>query len=209
MDARHRGVFANHPPQLPPDTQVSGYLKTKPAEAGSLKRFSAAAVHFIGHGLAAARRLNVWRFWRRGRWYALLILLLTVGCSPILSRRAQLYSLAERHDDAIIDLTAALELDPDNPELYTLRGQMYLALYEWDAALADYNAALELAPDYADAYYYRGVLYASILQTGLETRDDALADFRRYLELAPDGDHAAEAAQAIADLEAAQDALDG
>ncbi|MBI5670397.1 MAG: tetratricopeptide repeat protein [Chloroflexi bacterium] len=123
------------------------------------------------------------------------------------AHRAQLYALVERYDDAITDLTAALELDPENPELYTLRGQMYLALYEWDKALADYNTSLELAPDYADAYYYRGVLYASILQTGLTTRDDALADFRRYLDLAPDGDHAKEAAQAIADLEAAQDAL--
>ncbi|GIL14416.1 MAG: hypothetical protein BroJett038_31360 [Chloroflexota bacterium] len=122
---------------------------------------------------------------------------------------AQEHALASRYDDAIADLTAALEITPQNPELHLLRGQMYLALYEWDKALTDYNAALELAPDYADAYYYRGVLYASILQTGLDTRDDALADFRRYLELAPTGDHAADAAQYVADLEAAQDALNG
>jgi tetratricopeptide (TPR) repeat protein len=127
----------------------------------------------------------------------------------IFAVRAQLYALTERYDDAIHDLTAALDYNPDSPALYSLRGQMYLALYEWDKALADYNAALELAPDYSDAYYYRGVLYTSILQTGLATRDQALADFRRYLELAPDSDHAAEAAQAIADLEAAQDALNG
>lgn len=125
----------------------------------------------------------------------------------IFAVRAQLYALTERYGDAITDLTAALDYNPESPALYTLRGQMYLALYEWDKALADYNAALDLAPDYADAYYYRGVLYASILQTGLETRDKALADFQRYLELVPDGDHAEAAAQAIADLEAAKDAL--
>ncbi|NWG15671.1 MAG: tetratricopeptide repeat protein [Chloroflexi bacterium] len=122
-------------------------------------------------------------------------------------KRAEFYALIERYADAITDLTAAIELEPEDPKLYTMRGQMYLALYEWDAALADYNAALELAPDYTDTYFYRGVLYASILQTGLDTRDDALADFRRYLDLAPDGDRAADAAQHIADLEAAQDAL--
>lgn len=122
---------------------------------------------------------------------------------------AQEHALTSRYDDAITDLTAALEIAPQNPELHIMRGQMYLALYEWDAALADYNAALELAPDYADAYYYRGVLYASILQTGLDTRDNALADFHRYLELAPAGDHAAAAVQYVTDLENAQDALNG
>lgn len=126
--------------------------------------------------------------------------------------RAQLNALVDRYNDAITDLTTAIKLNSENPAyeiyyLYTLRGQMYLALYEWDKALADYNTALNLAPDYADAYYYRGVLYASILQTGLATRDDALADFRQYLELAPDGDHAADAAQAITNLEAAKEAL--
>ncbi len=195
-----------------PDTQVSGCPRTKPVEAGSLRRFSA-VVHFIGYGFTAARRLNVWRFFRRVRGCTLLfaLLMVTNACGtremPSLVFRAQLYALAERYDDAITDLTAALEFDSQSPELYILRGQMYLALFEWDKALADYNAALELAPDYADAYYYRGLLYASILQTGLATRDNALADFRRYLDLAPDGDHAANAAQAIADLEAAREAL--
>jgi tetratricopeptide (TPR) repeat protein len=114
-----------------------------------------------------------------------------------LSRRAQLYALAYRYDDAITDLNTAIELDPDNPELYTLRGQMYLYLYKWDSSLADYNRAIELDPEYADAYYYRGVLYYSILQTGVELRSESLADFQHYLELAPDGDHAADSARYI------------
>jgi tetratricopeptide (TPR) repeat protein len=115
----------------------------------------------------------------------------------ILPRRAQLYALTYRYDDAIADLNTAIELDSDNPELYTLRGQMYLYLYEWDSALADYNHAIELDPAYADAYYYRAVLYYSILQTGVELRPEALADFQHYLELAPEGDHAPDAAHYI------------
>jgi tetratricopeptide (TPR) repeat protein len=112
-------------------------------------------------------------------------------------RRAELFALISRYDDAIADLNAAIELDPDNPELYTLRGQMYLYLYEWDSSLADYNHAIELDPDYADAYYYRAVLYYSILQTGVELRTEALADFQHYLDLAPDGDHAPDATHYI------------
>jgi len=122
--------------------------------------------------------------------------------------RAQLYALEGRYDDAIADLTGAIELPSDDtPILFILRGQMYLALYEWDSALADYNTAIELDPDYADAYYERGVLYYSILQTGVELRADALADFRHYLELAPDGDHAEDAARYVEQIEAELAAL--
>jgi tetratricopeptide (TPR) repeat protein len=118
-------------------------------------------------------------------------------------------ALASRYDDAIADLTVAIALEPENPELYTLRGQMYLYLYEWDSVLADYNAALALAPEYADTYYYRGILYYSILQTGQELRPEALADFQHYLELAPAGIHAAEAARYAATIQAELDALNG
>jgi tetratricopeptide repeat protein len=124
-----------------------------------------------------------------------------------LSQRAQIYALAERYDDAINDLSAAIQLTPNNPELYTLRGQMYLYLYQWDNVLADYNKAIQLDPTYADAYFLRGVLYYSILQTGAEHYSDALSDFQRYVELAPDGDHAADAAKYAAQIQAQQNAL--
>ncbi len=201
--------FAAAPPEakavwLPP--------KSRPLK-GLLNALYCLPAPSLGLAFWSAEGLNPRRFYRRARWYTLLVALVLVTSACVtremtsLVFRAQLYGLVERYDDAITGLTTVLELDPQNPELYLLRGQMYLALYEWDKALADYNAAIELAPDDADAYYYRGVLYASILQTGLATRDDALTDFRRYLDLAPDGDHAANAAQAITDLEAARDAL--
>lgn len=125
------------------------------------------------------------------------------------TKRAEFYALASRYDDAVTDLTAAIEIEPENPELYTMRGQMYLYLYEWDSVLADYNTAIELDPAYADAYFFRGILYYSILQTGQELRPEALADFQYYLELAPDGTHAAEAARYAATIQAELDALDG
>jgi tetratricopeptide (TPR) repeat protein len=130
-----------------------------------------------------------------------------------LNKSAQLYALAEHYDDAIANLTTAIELPldniPDPPNLYILRGQMYLALYEWDSALADYNTAIELDPEYADAYYERGVLFYSILQTGVELRTDALADFQRYLELAPDGEKAADAARYVEQIQTELEALNG
>ena len=117
-----------------------------------------------------------------------------------------LYALAFRYDDAIADMDAAIALDPNNPALYVERGQRIILLYEWDRALADYNHALELDPNYADAYYYRGILYASVPE-GIDARRSALADFQRYLDLAPDGQHAADAARYLADIQAQFDAL--
>lgn len=126
--------------------------------------------------------------------------------SEALEVRAQLYALENRFDNAIIDLTRAIELAA-NAENYTLRGAMYLALFEWDSALMDFNTAIELNSAYPNAYYQRGLLYASILQTGAEFYDEALADFQHYLELAPEGEHAAEAAQYITDLQSQQQSL--
>jgi tetratricopeptide (TPR) repeat protein len=121
-----------------------------------------------------------------------------------LVRRAQLYILAFRYDDAIADMDAAINLDPDNPELYVLRANITLLIYEWDRVLADYNTAIELAPDYADAYFYRGVFYYTRTEYDL-----ALADLNHYLELTPDGIHAADTTTYIEEIERTQAALDG
>lgn len=112
-----------------------------------------------------------------------------------LTKRAQLYALAFRYDDAIADMDFAIEIDLANPELYLLRGQMILLLYEWDRVLADYNRAIELDPNCADAYYYRGILFYT-----QGPRENAITDFQRYLELAPAGEHAADTVQYIQDI---------
>jgi tetratricopeptide (TPR) repeat protein len=111
-----------------------------------------------------------------------------------------------RYDEAIADMDAAIALDPNSPALYVERGQRIILTYEWDRALADYNRALEIDPNYADAYYYRGILYASVPE-GINARQSALADFQRSLDLAPDGEHAADAARYITELQAQLDAL--
>jgi tetratricopeptide (TPR) repeat protein len=124
-----------------------------------------------------------------------------------LTRRSQLYALAFRFDEAVADMDAAIELDPDNPTLYIERGQRLLLLYEWDRALADYNRAIELDPNYADAYYYRGVLYASVPE-GFDARVEAIADFQHYLELNPNGAHAQDAQRYLSQIQSQLDSLE-
>lgn len=154
----------------------------------------------------------------RFRILTFLLLLMTgmqlaAGCAwmpeSIQSNLADRLAAQARRDITNSDLEAAraglataIELEPDNPELYTLRGQVYLNVYEWDKSLADFNTAIELAPEYADAYFQRGVLYYSILQTGQELRQEALADFQHYLDLAPEGQYADQAREYSAKIEA-------
>jgi tetratricopeptide (TPR) repeat protein len=124
----------------------------------------------------------------------------------VLAQRARLHALRFDYDEAVVLLDLAIEQQPDDPALYTLRGQLALTLYEWERVEADYNRALALDPIYAEAYFYRGVLYYSILQTGL-MREAALADFTRYLELAPGGEHASTARNYIDSIRAELEAL--
>jgi tetratricopeptide (TPR) repeat protein len=124
-----------------------------------------------------------------------------------LTRRSQFYALAFHFDEAIADMDAAIEIEPDNPYLYVERGQRILLLYEWDRAIADYNYVLELYPDYADAYYYRGVLLASAPE-GFDARAEAIADFQHYLELNPNGAHAEDAQRYLTQIQSQLDSLE-
>jgi tetratricopeptide (TPR) repeat protein len=129
---------------------------------------------------------------KRRSWLVLLTLLLALTITLIWFTRPAAHA----------DIDAALVRDPNNPSLYVERGRAFTRIYEWDRALADFDRAVMLAPDRADAYYYRGLLYASA-PGGREAQLRALEDFRRCLGLAPQGEHAAQAAEYIRQLEAA------
>jgi tetratricopeptide (TPR) repeat protein len=151
----------------------------------------------------------------RGRWFLLLVMLSAVACgSPEPSavpapesadeyvERAESFIEEGLYPEAIDDLSAALEMEPENAETYFLRGrahynyaiQLSLDLTgqppesvpflpdevaeEMELAVGDYDAAIELDPQYAKAYNNRGNAYAS-----LGNLEQALADYDRALEL--------------------------
>jgi tetratricopeptide (TPR) repeat protein len=53
-----------------------------------------------------------------------------------------------RYDEALADLTRAIELDPSYAGYFALRGQAYQATGNYDESLADFTRATELNPSY-------------------------------------------------------------
>ncbi|MCB0197433.1 MAG: tetratricopeptide repeat protein [Anaerolineae bacterium] len=81
---------------------------------------------------------------------------------------------------AIEEFTQAIQLDPNNADLYANRGLAHHWLDAPGEANADYSRAIELDPDYYLTYYNRGVSF--------DDRGDherAVADYRRAVERNP------------------------
>lgn len=113
-------------------------------------------------------------------------------------------SLAEEglYLEAVDHFSAAIDLNPNNAEMFFLRGRTHYdyavqviaavtgqtaenatflpaeAVEHMELAVADYTSAVELDPQYAKAYNNRGNAHASLGDT-----DSALSDYDKALEL--------------------------
>jgi Flp pilus assembly protein TadD len=90
-------------------------------------------------------------------------------------RQKKLYTEAEQ------EYRAALELEPENPELHYVLGRVLDEQKKWDLAAAEYRTAIRLQPDNAQAHNGLGVALA---QKG--DLDGAIAEFRTAIRLQPD-----------------------
>ena len=84
-------------------------------------------------------------------------------------------------DSAIADYDKALELKPDDADVFYNRGNSHEKKGEIDKAIADYDKAIELKPDDGYAFYNRGFAYEN-----KGDFDSAIANFDKALELKPD-----------------------
>ena len=101
----------------------------------------------------------------------------------VLSWRGDTQRLREQYDEALADLSKAIELDPNSAWAYGSRGETQRELKQYDEALADLSKAIELDPNSAWAYGSRGET-----QRELKQYDLALADLSKAIELAPSND---------------------
>lgn len=102
-----------------------------------------------------------------------------------------------RWQDAVEDLTHALEGDPRRPDALVLRGSALRHLDRLAQAREDVDRALGLDPENAEALLERG-----ILRQRAADRGGARADWERAIALAPDSQAADLAQQNLALLDA-------
>lgn len=84
--------------------------------------------------------------------------------------------LAGNLDDAIADLTAAIEANNTMVDAYILRGEAYMQSGDLAKSMQDFNHALEIDPRSSVAYYDR-----SLLHTRLEDYNAAMTDINNTL----------------------------
>jgi len=79
-------------------------------------------------------------------------------------------------EDAIDDLTTAIDAGNPTVDMYILRGEAYMQTANYAGALEDFNAALDLNQTSSVAYYDR-----ALLNMRMENYDAALADINNAL----------------------------
>jgi tetratricopeptide (TPR) repeat protein len=131
---------------------------------------------------------------------ATLALSLSSDDPDLLIDRAVAAGSLERWQDAVDDLTHALEQDPRRPDAMVLRGSAWRHLGQIDLAEDDIARALTMDPDNAEGLLERGIIR--------QRRDDATgarADWERAIALSPDSPTADLAQQNLALLEVGPD----
>ena len=63
-----------------------------------------------------------------------------------------------KYDDAVVQFTSAIGLEPSNPDYYYARGQAYEKLSKYAEAKADYEKSLVFAPKNVDAMISLGAV---------------------------------------------------
>ncbi|MCZ7395198.1 MAG: tetratricopeptide repeat protein [Candidatus Methanoperedens sp.] len=90
-----------------------------------------------------------------------------------------------KFDEAIISCTKALEIDPENEEVYINLGRIFLNLREFDKAKKYYDKAIELFPESHTAWAENGWFYYQI-----NDFDNAIKYYKKAIELNPELDWA-------------------
>ena len=119
-----------------------------------------------------------------------IFLVLTFLCSPAMSEtaadwfnKAIALSDGKKFTDphkAILYLSNAIKIQPNDAEIYYNRGVAYENLGQYQPAIKDYNQAIIIKPAYSEAFYNRGTIYSEIGQY-----QQAINDFNQAISLQP------------------------
>ena len=90
-----------------------------------------------------------------------------------------------RAQDTIEQISAKINQDPQNAELYFQRGELYFSDANYDNAIIDYTKAIEINPNFGEAFFARGDCYYN-----QSNYDDALKDFFKTIVINPNHEFA-------------------
>ena len=84
-------------------------------------------------------------------------------------------------EGALENFNKAIELTPNDPEIYKFRAKSKVSLEDYQAAIENYNQAIKLNPDDASAYKERAEA-----KRKLGNHTSAIADYNQVIKLNPD-----------------------
>ena len=99
------------------------------------------------------------------------------------NKRAFAWYVRDKLDNALKDLTAAIQLDPENAGYYGNRGYVWYAKGEFDNALKDYTEAIRLDPGLALAYINLAWLRATCPDEQYRDGEEAVSYATKACEL--------------------------
>lgn len=82
--------------------------------------------------------------------------------SNALTKRASLHMQTEQKEMSFVDFDKAIEIDPENPDVYHHRGQVFLLVEQLSDAVADFTKATDLMPKNPLTYVHK--LYSEYRQ---------------------------------------------
>lgn len=99
-------------------------------------------------------------------------------------RRAQAHMIGGKVEEAVADLTRALEIEGPRADLYCLRAEAYCQMKAYENAIADYSKSLEIQVDSVTVLLQRGAAY----EHSPAGADSAVADYSRVIEIGEERD---------------------
>jgi tetratricopeptide (TPR) repeat protein len=72
--------------------------------------------------------------------------------------RAGLFGAFGQSDKAVADFAKAIQLEPQNADVWASRARFYVKQREWDPAIADLGKVVELKPEQANFWYQRALV---------------------------------------------------
>src|SRR5688572_536544 len=123
----------------------------------------------------------------------LFLLLLITGLGGVSSCRNKSDKQEEKQvetaaDPQIVELTALIDKEPDNPEYYLLRSERYIALRDYKPAIDDLEQAINLEPENYLYYSSQADIYMLAEDSRINLPDSrkALSIIQDYIRKHPD-----------------------